>query len=365
MVSYGSYALDYVVYRSTPVLTAYFAFGPIHIDIKEVEFPEVVATKPFKGSLHIGFQNVGPFPYMVINETLSGAGLWPPRFKALPLAPGRHENITKIPIPIECNLPGGMRVYNGTPPATAAEFTAPQGFKVAFDPRKGTLTVKYPSFSRVCKEEYNIVIDITEVKCFIVQEWRTALELPVKKGATQWWGWVKMINVPGPLSPFTINQTWYVMPAGPYVGWSGGFELFGVAPPFEVYSVYAAVNGSGLVVRIGDPNCGASERCIRTYFYPKPGGYQIDTGINAPAGVPVYVDQNYIIVITSTFCEPHCGASLNWQSPACATIGWYVPGVSQVILFIYVSRRTRAMEHRQRSIHLQDIYGRKPQHRGV
>jgi hypothetical protein len=42
MVSYGSYVLDYVTYKSTPVLTAYFAFG----------------------SLHIGFQNVGPFPYM-------------------------------------------------------------------------------------------------------------------------------------------------------------------------------------------------------------------------------------------------------------------------------------------------------------
>jgi hypothetical protein len=77
------------------------------------------------------------------------------------------------------------------------------------------------------------------------------------------------------------------------VGRVGGFELFGVVPPFEVYSAYAAVNGSGLVVRMGAPNCGVSEQCIRTFFYPQPGAYRIDTGINMPAGMPVYVDNNY------------------------------------------------------------------------
>jgi hypothetical protein len=114
-----------------------------------------------------------------------------------------------------------------------------------------------------------------------------------------------MINTPAPTSPVTMSGAysvpWSVMPAGPYVGRSGGFELFGVVPPFEVYSAYAAVNGSGLVVRIGDPNCGVSERCIRTFFYPQPGAYRIDTGINTPAGVTVYSDANYIIAVTSTF----------------------------------------------------------------
>jgi hypothetical protein len=114
------------------------------------------------------------------------------------------------------------------------------------------------------------------------------------------------------------------MPAGPYVGRSGGFELFGVVPPFEVYSVYAAVNGSGLVVRVGDPNCGVSEQCIRTSFYPQPGAYRIDTGINAPAGMPVYIDQNYLIAVTSTFRGFDCAR--------CATIGWYVPQVSWVAI---------------------------------
>jgi hypothetical protein len=121
------------------------------------------------------------------------------------------------------------------------------------------------------------------------------------------------------------------MPAGPYVGRSGDFELFGVVPPFEVYSVYAAVNGSGLVVRIGDPNCGLSEQCIRTFFYPQPGMYVMDTGVKVPAGVTVYSDANYLIAVTSTFSQPYCGGSSSSFSK-CATIGWYVPGVSQVVI---------------------------------
>jgi len=141
-----------------------------------------------------------------------------------------------------------------------------------------------------------------------------------------------MINTPAPTSSVVMNSVpWNVMPAGPYVGRSGGFELFGVVPPFEVYSLYAAVNGSGLVVRMGVPNCGVSEQCIRTFFYPQPGAYQIDTGISTPAGMPVYVDSNYIIAVTSTFSQAYCGGGGPFAK--CATIGWYVPGVSQVVIY--------------------------------
>ncbi|MFZ8841480.1 MAG: hypothetical protein ACO2PM_21680, partial [Pyrobaculum sp.] len=208
-----------------------------------------------------------------------------------------------------------VRVYNGTPPASAAEYTAPQGFTVVFDPGAGRLEIQYPSYATSHGER----------KCYF-GFWtrRTALTLSVvRRNATQWSGWVEMINTPAPTSGVVMNNvTWSVMPAGPYVGWSGGFELFGVVPPFEVYSAYAAVNGSGLVVRVGDPNCGVSEKCIRTSFYPQPGAYRIDTGVNTPAGVPVYSDANYIIAVTSTFRSLDCGR--------CATIGWHVPGVSWV-----------------------------------
>jgi len=341
MVSYGSYVLDYVAYKSTPVLTAYFGFG----------------------SMHIGFQNVGPFPYMAVRGAPTGGGLWPPGAYAVTLTPNEYKSIGNIPsgepwFPTPsgtCRLMGSgpvydaecgvmyrwmniyvywndileiwinnVRVYNGTPPATAAEYTAPQGFTVAFDPDVGTLAVKYPSIAYTCRIGTN---------CY-VSGWttRTALTLPVGRGnATQWSGWVKMINTPAPTSSVVMNSVpWNVMPAGPYVGRSGGFELFGVVPPFEVYSVYAAVNGSGLVVRMGMPNCGVSEQCIRTFFYPQPGAYRIDTGINTPAGVMVYIDQNYVIAVTSTFSQSYCGGSSSSFSK-CATISWYVPGASQAV----------------------------------
>jgi hypothetical protein len=168
MASYGSYVLDYVAYKSTPVLTAYFGFGP----------------------MHIGFQNVGPFPYMAVRGAPTGGGLWPPSVYAASLAPGEHRNISNIPSGEPwlstpngvCRLVGSgpvydavcgvmrrwlnvyvywndtleiwinnVRVYNGTPPAAAAEYTAPQGFTAAFDPGAGTLAVKYPSIAYTCR----------------------------------------------------------------------------------------------------------------------------------------------------------------------------------------------------------------------
>jgi hypothetical protein len=69
MVSYGSYVLDYVAYKSTPVLTAYFGFG----------------------SMHIGFQNVGPFPYMAGDGSPTGGGLWPPSVYAVVANPRRAQ----------------------------------------------------------------------------------------------------------------------------------------------------------------------------------------------------------------------------------------------------------------------------------
>ncbi len=342
MVSYGSYVLDYVAYKSTPVLTAYFGFG--------------------SGPMHIGFQNVGPFPYIAVPGAPAGGGFWPPSFSALVPTPGEHRNVENIPsewlvgvrdddLNYLCNHYGrgacgvmhrwmniyvywndtleiwinNVRVYNGTPPATATEFKAPQGFTVVFDPNRGTLEIRYPSVV------YRRIIYWHE----FYPTMRTALTLSVGRGITQWSMWVQMINPPAPTSSVTINRQWNVMPAGPYVGRVGGFELFGVVPPFEVYSIYAAINGSGLVVRVGDPNCGLSEQCIRTFFYPQPGVYQIDTGFRIPAGVPVYMDSNYIIAITSTFRDRYCGGSRSPWDPACATISWYVPGASWIVFLHY------------------------------
>ena len=137
MVSYGSYVLDYAAYKSTPVLTAYFAFG----------------------SMHIGFQNVGPFPYMAVRFSPNGSGLWPPSVYAVTLTPSEYKSIGNIPsgepwfrtpggtckligsgplYDAECGVMyrwmniyvywndtleiwiNNVRVYNGTPPTAAA-----------------------------------------------------------------------------------------------------------------------------------------------------------------------------------------------------------------------------------------------------
>jgi len=63
---------------------------------------------------------------------------------------------------------------------------------------------------------------------------------------------------------------------------------------------------------------------------PPARGDKIDTGINTPAGVPVYIDQNYLIAVTSTFSQSYCGGGSSPFSK-CATISWYVPGASQAV----------------------------------
>jgi len=267
MVMYGSYVLDYAAYKSTPVLTAYLSFG-------------TTTGEP----VHVGFQNLAPFPYMAVPGAPRGEGPWPPsNFAAVALAPreyrGVHyfgtlrpawsrvyrllnvyaywdDNILEIWI-------NNVLIYNGTAPKGRAEFRAPQGFTVVFQPEGSIL---YP------------IEDPSEAE-LLAYDWHIA---DMKKGrAVQVSKWIPFFNVPVPSAPYTRNwlkQTWYVMPAGPYVGRSGGFELLGVVPPFEVYSVYAAVNGSGLVVRAMDPDCGMSERCIRTWFFSSQGTYSVRIG---------------------------------------------------------------------------------------
>jgi hypothetical protein len=83
-----------------------------------------------------------------------------------------------------------VRVYNGTPPQRATTFTAPQGFTVAFDPDAGRLEIRYPSVAYLCH--------VMSGSCeYFGWTQRTALTLSVKRGATQWWGWVRMINTAG------------------------------------------------------------------------------------------------------------------------------------------------------------------------
>jgi hypothetical protein len=79
LISYADYVLDYVFYARVPVMSAFFRFG----------------------SINVAFQNIGKYPYMVLdNLTSPGFHFYiteRPSFKALILEPNDVENIYSIP----------------------------------------------------------------------------------------------------------------------------------------------------------------------------------------------------------------------------------------------------------------------------
>jgi len=79
LISYADYVLDYVFYARVPVMSAFFRFG----------------------SIHVAFQNIGKYPYMVLDNTTNpGFHFYiaeRPSFRALTLVPEDVENIYSIP----------------------------------------------------------------------------------------------------------------------------------------------------------------------------------------------------------------------------------------------------------------------------
>jgi hypothetical protein len=79
LISYADYVLDYVFYARVPVMSAFFRFG----------------------SINVAFQNIGKYPYMVLdNLTSPGFRFYiteRPSFRALTLVPEDVENIYSIP----------------------------------------------------------------------------------------------------------------------------------------------------------------------------------------------------------------------------------------------------------------------------
>ena len=79
LISYADYVLDYVFYAHVPVMTAFFRFGSIHVTL----------------------QNIGKYPYLVLdNPTNPGFRFYiteRPSFRALTMVPNDMENIYSIP----------------------------------------------------------------------------------------------------------------------------------------------------------------------------------------------------------------------------------------------------------------------------
>jgi len=279
LLSYADYVLDYVAYRSVPVLSAYFSTG----------------------SLHVGLQDVAPFPFSLVLGNISASGgpaanasFWmPTAFTGIvDLAPGEGKDIYDLPYGVNkhtmyrwINLVAyangstlevwinNVLIYNGT--NKPFNVTAPQGFNAVYDGKALSIT-------------YKAVV------------WKTASlggrsSIPIKsKGVTQWTGWAKFDEMLfWPKERWSLDETIYVMPAGPYLGeegLGGGLNgtLLGVIPPFTIYSATAVRNGNATGVYFGTANLANLTR---------PGVYYVQLPVRGPQ--TVYYDGKAAVVFAA------------------------------------------------------------------
>jgi len=252
LADYASYVANYVLYKSIPAITAYVRFG----------------------SMYVGIQDIAPFAFQAVQDAgAPGWQVWPPSYGAVNLLPLEARDIWNgtSAEPLEYSeLDWGnvtsvmyrwlnvvvdwdssvLRIwvnnalaYNGTPPAAAATFTAPQGFRIAFTPidaNTANVTLYYQRYAYYmppCNCLWN--------RGGLV--WDKALSLTAAKGrASSWSGWVKMINVPAPgYNESGFMRTIHVLPPAPYLG--GDRRLFGAVTPFLVRSLTALRASNGTV----------------------------------------------------------------------------------------------------------------------
>jgi hypothetical protein len=252
LTDYASYVANYVLYKSIPAITAYVRFG----------------------SMYVGIQDIAPFAFQAVQSAgAPGWQAWPPSYGAVNLLPLEARdiwngtsaepleyselswgNVTSVMyrwlnVAVDWNgsvlriWVNNALAYNGTPPAAAATFTAPQGFRITFTPldaNTANVTLYYQryTYSQNCPH------------CVWVRRgplWDKAVSLIATRGRASWWGgWVRMINVPAPgYGEAGFTRTIHVMPPAPYLG--GDRRLFGAVTPFLVRSLTALGAGNGTV----------------------------------------------------------------------------------------------------------------------
>jgi hypothetical protein len=329
LISYADYVADYAFYAHVPVLSAFFRFGSLDVDL----------------------QNVGKYPYMVTDAPPSGYGLFvdgEPSFRAATIIPNGTVTYTGFaskwpyggpytpPGVRDCTLSevyrwmniyiywndtlqiwiNNVKFYDG-PPANFS-MPIPQGLltatvEVNSTGMNGTLTLSWTG----------PLLWITGPPC---QAPGTNVVVPFKRGFTQWSGWVLLRNAPFPTASYSTSKALYVMPGGPWFG-----NAFGVIPPFQTYGVHAFVNSSGLVVQWADPTCGMGDSCIETRVFSSPGTYYIDFYPTAGA-MPVYIDSHFFIavhrvydyIVNNWFVGYKAYAVVTWRSRdvSTATVNW-------------------------------------------
>jgi hypothetical protein len=272
LADYASYVANYVLYKSIPAITAYLRFG----------------------SMYVGIQDIAPFAFQAVQSAgAPGWQAWPPSYGAVNLLPLEARdiwsgasaepleyseldwgNVTSVMyrwlnVVVDWNS-SALRIwvnnvlaYNGTPPAAAATFTAPQGFRITFTPidaNTANVTLYYQRYT----------YSMPPCRCLWNRGglvWDKALSLTAARGRASWWGgWVKMINVPAPgYGESGFTRTIHVLPPAPYLG--GDRRLFGAVTPFVVRSLtalrasngtvfasYAAADGAVKMLTFSTPN---------------------------------------------------------------------------------------------------------------
>ncbi|MFP3169478.1 MAG: hypothetical protein RXR01_10250, partial [Thermoproteus sp.] len=302
LLSYADCVLDYVAYRSVPVLSAYFSTG----------------------SLHVGLQDVAPFPFSLVLGNISASGpaanasFWmPAAFTGIvDLAPGEGKDIYDLPYGVDkhtmyrwINLVAyangstlevwinNVLIYNGT--NKPFNVTAPQGFNAVYDGKALSITYKTVETQEQCTA-YDQYGNCVSYNYYDVVVWRTASlggssSVPIKSsGVTQWTGWARFDEMMfWPTESWSLNETIYVMPAGPYLGeggLGGGLNgtLLGVIPPFTIYSVTAVRGGNGTGVYFGTANLAN---------LTGPGVYYVQLPVRGPQ--TVYYDGKVAVVFAA------------------------------------------------------------------
>ena len=302
---YASYVANYVLYKSIPAITAYLRFG----------------------SMYVGIQDIAPFAFQAVQSAgAPGWHVWPPDYNATNLLPLETRdiwsgasaepleysrldwgNVTSVMyrwlnVVVDWNG-SALRIwvnnalaYNGTPPAAAATFTAPQGFRITFTPidaDTANVTLYYRRYTYSMPPCY-----CTWNRGWLV--WDKALSLIASKGRASWWGgWVRMINVPAPgYGESGFTRAIHVLPPAPYLG--GDRRLFGAVTPFLARSLTAMRDSNGTVFASYADEDGA----VKTLTFSTPNGtFYVEEPLRgaAPEGfkqvVYIYAEGPYAVAL--------------------------------------------------------------------
>jgi len=327
LYAYAEYVLDYVYYKSVPVLTAYFAFGSLDAYLKNIgPYPFMFSYEPVKGllppqdALYGGLPRLYATTVLKPGEAIKNGGV--DSMTNLFYWSDEPKSVVHRFVHVVAHLNGSdlwlfinsVPVYRGQVPKYSIGLKTPQGFRVTIKPD-----------SVVVEDE---------------------IRLNLQQGLNEWVGWLTYTNLPTPMANFTTKGRLYVMPAGPRLE----NNTFGVVPPFIAYSVVAKAVTDSVLVYWYDASCiDISSACLRNMTLTSPGVYMLN-GSNVPSALVVYSDQRYFVAVASAVrsLTPNDGIYFN--------IAWKAyPGVDEVkYIWYWWDYASGSMKSAEETVRLND-----------